>query len=365
LAKPAGVVLLAEEGNEGKNSSFGTSFEDKYKMNMFEIERRLVKLESAVKDILNVMEDVEDSVNVEQAGAAELKKMLEEKMKQGPAQASTSISMAGFGDMKAVNARLDAIQNRIGSLEKIKDDVSFLKSRIGMGMQPAESGNAANAAVGEIATAVSSDVRDDIEELKEGMSELSDSVQKWQREVESLKAYRGGGAGDGGGSGPGQSVQSTQAMQRQFFDQLNALRSQMRNMHDEMGQVRAEMEHGMSRMVRGDTGTTHIAEKSDGQVNRQIETLKKRMSEIEDSMQSFAAMGQAGQVQAQQDRGVRDFGPSMYEEAVNTLLEKIVFLESRVSALQQLVMARGGRTAEERDVDRELSSRAPRALIME
>lgn len=238
--------------------SFGKSFEDKYKLNMLEIEKRFVKLETAMKEVLDVMEQIEDSVNVEQAGLEELKKILEERQGQQPRP------QQGMQDIQ--------------------------------GMQIAK-GETTNEMKNELKNEVKSEV-------------------------------------------------------------ISEIRNEMMN---EMRQVRAEMEHGMARFqsvqnVHGIQGPQSLKGQHGAGTERmgeQVEMLKRRMSDIEDSVQSIAEFSK---MQLQPTRS------SVYEREVNDLLEKIVFLESKVSTLEQLFSGRTQQETRRQDVRTEIVSRP---LIME
>lgn len=282
--------------------SFGKSFEDKYKFNMLEIEKRFVKLETTVKEVLDVMEQVEDSVNVEQAGVEELKKMLEER----PLQQS--------------------------------------KSQQGMqGISPANFSGAS---------------KEEIDSLKKGLRELADSVRRWQVEVEKLKSERRSQPHDT------HDTQQMQGMKDEVKNEIaNVVKSELKNeitneIMNEIKQVKAEMEHGMARFQS--TQSAQSFQSVQGQRNvgnermsEQVEMLKRRISDIEDSMQSLAEFSK---IQLQPTRS------SVYEQEVNDLLEKIVFLESKVSTLEQLFSRRTQQETQRQDIRTEIVSRP---LIME
>jgi predicted nuclease with TOPRIM domain len=208
---------------------------------------------------------------------------------------------------------------KLSQMEQLynKMDQKLRESGSGSGLR------SGNFAVTEIATAVSSEVKDDVKSLKEGMRDLADSVHAWQLEVDKLK----------------ESARS----QRHVFDGLKSVQSQMQNMQDEMKQVRVEMEHGLARMQSQGMGKT----------NDQVELMKKRISDLEDNIQSLAELSKIQPVRS-----------SVYEDEVNVLLEKIVFLESKISTLEQFLGNRNQRVVYQQGIerDRDLS---PRPIIME
>jgi len=88
------------------------------------------------------------------------------------------------------------------------------------------------------------------------------------------------------------------------------------NIQDEVTQLRAEMQHAISRMQ-----SQAVSKSVD-----QIEILRKRISDMEDSIQSL-----------HESARVQPVSSNLYDDQINELLQRILLLESRLAAFENMI----------------------------
>jgi DNA-binding protein len=97
---------------------------------------------------------------------------------------------------------------------------------------------------------------------------------------------------------------------------MDVSRMMPHNIQDEVTQLRAEMQHAISRMQN-----QAVSKSVD-----QIEILKKRISDMEDSIQSIHEAAR-----------VQPLSSNLYDDQISELLQRILLLESRLAAFENMI----------------------------
>jgi len=449
-------------------TSFGRSIEDKFKLSLLQIEKRFIDLEtavnemqqrvsaidpSAVADLSERMEDVEDLLMVEQAGIVELKKMLEEMqayMQKETLEEKPSITQeevkqwiqpmmqpmmqpvlqsiesrlherissiekrlqslatmpqegAHPDEVAGLRARIDALQSKLSILENMKAEIEVLRNKI----EPlnAETLKSIVNEISDLRIETSREIREikekvgnaplyaDIQFLSNRVKDLKlsmDNLLNMKVEIDSKilnieRAMAEGGGGTATSSAVlieevesarkdlishSKKLSSIEHMIHDITSKIEALhggefdeklkkfkemeelykkleatygdlerkimdigrtmphrvqedvgniKADVGNLHDEVKQLRAEMQHAVSRM-QGQS-VSKIAE--------QMEGVRKRIADLEDNIQSLHEAAR-----------IAPAATTLYDEQINELLQRIVLLESRLAAMEQLLERR-------------------------
>lgn len=152
-------------------------------------------------------------------------------------------------------------------------------------------------------------------ETKEGMAE--DVVVDLQSELKEMK------------------LKMQQARPSASPEESEGMHQIVDNLQNEMKQVRAEMEHAISRMQGQAVSKT----------SEQVESLKKRITDLEDNIQSLHEASR-----------VTPVASGLYDEQINELLHRLMILESRIAAMGQMM---------ERKPQSVYRDTSPRPIILE
>ena len=182
----------------------------------------------------------------------------------------------------------------------------------------------------------------EVRKMDERIDDIEDLLSVEQAAILELKKMleeMSHGASPVGGQSDGVSVN--------YEADIDRLGSSLEVLRDEVRQLRAEMQHAITRMQSQGVS----------KAKSQIESLKKRVSEMEDSMQIVGSSSAAKSVSSK-----------MYENDVNELVSRIVVLESRLAALEKFAQKanalRQQQPVETRRVI-EQSGNTRRAIILE
>jgi DNA-binding protein len=97
---------------------------------------------------------------------------------------------------------------------------------------------------------------------------------------------------------------------------MDVSRMMPHNIQDEVTQLRAEMQHAISRMQ-----SQAVSKSVD-----QIEILRKRISDMEDNIQSL-----------HEASCVQPLSSNLYDDQISELLQRILLLESRLAAFENMI----------------------------